>query len=111
LPRTERRRHHPEGGGVLIDLVDDWNARTMCKICWDCGPDWSGTAGEMLDYSNPVFLAEFTENLRAVDLDPRSPEWPLDRGVLHSDPERDANFFRQSKPNRHNFNVHKCFSE
>ncbi|MCX7664825.1 MAG: hypothetical protein N2112_04710 [Gemmataceae bacterium] len=67
----------PEGGGVMIDLADDFNGRTMCKICWDCGPDWSGIAGEMLDYSDPDFLAKFRENLRAAGLDPRPPEWPL----------------------------------
>ncbi len=68
----------PEGGGVLIDLADDFKERTMCKICWDCGLDLSGIAGEMLDYSNPDFIAEFTDNLRAAGLDPRPPEWPVE---------------------------------
>jgi hypothetical protein len=67
----------PEGGGVLIDLSDDWNARTMCRIGWDCGPDWSGHEGWILDYADPDFLAEFTEKLRDAGLDPRPPEWPL----------------------------------
>ncbi len=67
----------PEGSGVLIDLDHDFKSRTMCKICWDCGPDWSGIRGDMLDYPDPDFLVKLVENLRATGLDPRPPEWSL----------------------------------
>ncbi|MBA2224678.1 hypothetical protein [Thermogemmata fonticola] len=68
----------PDGGGILIDLAHDWNARTMCQIGWEYGPDWSGYESWLLDYADPDLLAAFTERLRDVGLDPRPPEWPLE---------------------------------